>query len=351
MGNNPPRQPSTPAPTQTRQVGTAPMRRPLETETKSRNPAANRIYVLTAYTALRPRVRTTLTPSTFDAEPSNSSDNLKTGPNVDSDPENWPNTLTAEQEERCYDPNDTRFTFVDGEDEMDFELNEYKSLRAKMSCGHTVTPTSLINWCRKQLDQGKVQFVCGQPNCDAVWSFEDVCKMALLTPAETKYIDRRMFNRVAKEYFGAKKCPGCESLVVRKDQNNLRVCCTVCTRNKRRVYEFCWQCLKKWTHPSEHADYCANPECVNQPLEILRKCPEINFKNVRMVTGCPSVRACPTCGFLIEHSGKKCNHIKCPRCKEEFCFVCLSTVCYSYFRACNDGVAPRQTSIPVWKRK
>nr|XP_020483710.1 potential E3 ubiquitin-protein ligase ariadne-2-like [Labrus bergylta] len=344
MGNNPPRQRRSTEPTQPRPFGTAPMRRPLETETESSNPAALRVYAQTANAALRPRVRTTLTPSTFDAEPSNSSDNLETGPN-------WPSTLTAEQEERCYDPNDTRFTFVDGEDQMDFELNDYKSLRAKMSCGHTVTPTSLIDWCRRQLDQGKMEFVCGQPKCDAVWSFEEVCKMALLTPAETENIDKRLFN-LAKDNLGAKKCPGCKSLVVREDQNDLRVCCTVCTR-KKEGYEFCWQCLKKWTGPSEHADYCANRGCVNQPLEILRKCPEINFKDVKMVTGCPSVRACPTCGFLIEHNGNKCNHIKCPRCKEEFCFVCLklSADCDSYFRACNDGVAPRQTSIPVWKRK
>nr|XP_020514434.1 uncharacterized protein LOC110003085 [Labrus bergylta] len=349
MGNNPPRQRRSTEPTQTRQVGTAPRRRSLETETKSRNPAASRRCLSHANAALRPRVRTKLTPSTFDAEPSNSSDNLETGPNVDLQPENC--TLTAEQEERCYDPNDTRFTFVDGEDQMDFELNDYKSLRAKMSCGHTVTPTSLINWCRRQLDQGKMEFVCGL--CDAVWSFEEVCKMALLTPAETTYIDKRMFNRVAKEYFGAKKCPGCESLVVREDQNDLRVCCTVCTRNKARAYEFCWQCLKKWTHPSEHADHCANPECVNQPLEILRKCPEITLKDVKMVTSCPSVRACPTCGFLIEHSTIHCKSIVCTRCKKKFCFVCLklSAVCYSYYSACTDGVAPRQTSIPVWKRK
>uniref|UniRef100_A0A3Q3FUK2 RING-type domain-containing protein n=1 Tax=Labrus bergylta TaxID=56723 RepID=A0A3Q3FUK2_9LABR len=301
------------------------MRRSLETETKSRNPAANRRCVSHA---LRPRVRTKLTPSTFDAEPSNSSDNLETGPNVALQPENC--TSTAEQEERCYDPNDTRFTFVDGEDEMDFELNDYKSLRAKMSCGHTVTPTSLINWCRSK-----------------------VCKMALLTPAETTYIERRMFNRVAKEYFGAKKCPGCESLVVREDQNHLRVCCTVCTRNKARAYEFCWQCLKKWTHPSEHADHCANPECVNQPLEILRKCPEITLKDVKMVISCPSVRACPTCGLLIEHSTIQCKSIVCTRCEKKFCFVCLklSADCDSYYSACSDGVAPRQTSIPVWKRK
>ncbi|KAM6960332.1 uncharacterized protein LKV04_021890 [Tautogolabrus adspersus] len=235
---------------------------------------------------------------------------------------------------------------------MDFELEDYKSLRAKMSCGHTVTPTSLINWCHRQLDQGEVEFVCGQPGCNVVWSCEEVYKMALLTPEETKDIENTLFNR-AKDCFGAKKCPGCKSLVLREDQSNLRVFCPVCTRNKRKIYEFCWQCLKEWTLPSPHADHCADPDCVSQPKEILRKCPEITFNDVRMVTGCPSVRACPTCGLLIEHNTIKCKNIICSRCKVEFCFVCLklSAVCGSYFDPCISGVAPRQTSIPVWKRK
>uniref|UniRef100_UPI0037E7405E E3 ubiquitin-protein ligase ARIH2-like n=1 Tax=Semicossyphus pulcher TaxID=241346 RepID=UPI0037E7405E len=230
------------------------------------------------------------------------------------------------------------------------ELNDYKSLRAKMSCGHTVTPMSLTNWCRKSLDKGETKFVCG--HCDVEWPYNEVYKMALLTPEEIKYFEKTLFKTAATDFWNAKKCPGCKSCVVRNDLNNARVCCTVCSTNKRRIYEFCWRCLKEWTRPSPYSDRCADPDCVT-PEETLRTCPEITFKDVKNVTGCPSVRACPTCGLLIEHNKKNCKYITCLRCKEKFCFVCLklNKVCDKYYGPCISGVAPRQTTIPVWKRK
>jgi hypothetical protein len=63
----------------------------------------------------------------------------------------------------------------------------------------------------------------------------------------------------------------------------------------------------------------------------------------------PSIRACPSCGSLIEHGGQ-CKHMACKACSKEFCFVCLrirdgrSWSCGSYDTACS--VAPRQTTIP-----
>ncbi|XP_051285274.1 uncharacterized protein LOC127379560 [Dicentrarchus labrax] len=265
--------------------------------------------------------------------------------------------MTTERE-KCYDPQDKTLTFINGEDDLDFLCIGYKSLRAKMSCGHAVTPMSLTDWCRRLLDKGECRFVCGQTGCDVEWPFEEVCKMALLTPKEVKYFEKQLFSRAARDYLDAKFCPGCRSYVVRTDQNNLRVCCTVCTAAKNEAFSFCWQCLKEWKHPSPYSDRCANAGCVNKSQEILRTCPDITFKDVRGVTGCPSVRACPTCGLLLEHNKTKCKNITCPRCKVEFCFVCLKTTkeclrlnSYSYFTRCFSGVAPRQTSIPVWKRK
>ncbi len=119
---------------------------------------------------------------------------------------------------------------------------------------------------------------------------------------------------------------------------------------------FCWQCLKEWKGPVPRSDCCENEGCMN-PLVILRKCEDIKFVSVRGVTGCPSIRACPTCGLLVEHNKTKCKNTVCSDCKVEFCFVCLKLTkeCqkinpYSYFTVCSTGVAPRQTSIPVQQR-
>ena len=77
----------------------------------------------------------------------------------------------------------------------------------------------------------------------------------------------------------------------------------------------------------------------------------------------PSLRACPYCGALVEHSAA-CKHMKCPACGKEFCFICLSKrddkagggvswflfygqtgwQCGRYNAPC--APAPRQTKIP-----
>ncbi|XP_051285275.1 uncharacterized protein LOC127379561 isoform X2 [Dicentrarchus labrax] len=256
--------------------------------------------------------------------------------------------MTTERE-KCYDPQDKTLTFINGEDDLDFLCIGYKSLRAKMSCGHAVTPMSLTDWCRRLLDKGECRFVCGQPRCDVEWPFEEVCKMALLSPEEKKHFEQKMFSNA----HDLKLCPGCKSSVVRTDPSDLSIECSVCTANKQRSYRFCWQCLKEWKGPAPRSDRCENDGCINQQLETLRNSPVIVFKKVKEVTGCPSIRACPTCGLLLEHNRKYCKTIICRRCKVKFCFVCLKLtgVCRNPYGLCSTGVAPRQTSIPVWQRK
>uniref|UniRef100_A0A3B4TQL8 RING-type domain-containing protein n=1 Tax=Seriola dumerili TaxID=41447 RepID=A0A3B4TQL8_SERDU len=201
----------------------------------------------------------------------------------------------------------------------------FKSRRALMSCGHAVTPTSLTNWCRRLLDQ--VVLNADKKNCEIIMKETSLCFR--LSPPSTS------------------QCPGC-STSVRKETSNLSVRCAVCTANRGRVYEFCWQCLREWKGPAPRSDRCENDGCCNESLKALKNCPDITFESVTGVTGCPSIRACPTCGSLVEHSRKHCRNIVCPRCGSQFCFVCLKPTGGCYSAQC--PVAPRQTSIPVWKK-
>ncbi|XP_030287831.1 E3 ubiquitin-protein ligase RNF144A-like [Sparus aurata] len=233
---------------------------------------------------------------------------------------------------------------------MDFLGNDYKSLRAKMSCGHTVTPTSLTDWCGWLLDEG-CEFVCGK--CSVVWPFDEVCKMALLTPDEVEEFEQKIIHNAARNFLDIKQCPGCKSHVVRDDLSNLNVECPECTASKRRTYRFCWQCLREWKGPGPRSDRCDNDDCPD-PLDTLKNCPNIVFKDVKGVNGCPCIRACPTCGILVEHNEKQCKSMVCHRCKVKFCFVCLTKnkdcLLYNAYNPCPTGVAPRQRSIPVWER-
>ncbi|XP_037333660.2 potential E3 ubiquitin-protein ligase ariadne-2-like [Pungitius pungitius] len=254
--------------------------------------------------------------------------------------------------EKRYDPNDVTLNVVNAEDAMDFLCADYASPRATMSCGHAVTPMSLTAWCRRQLDEGGYNFVCGQTYCGVEWPFEEVQKMALLTPEEIEEFDQKMFQNAAI-FLDIKCCPGCSSRVARTDPFDQNVVCKVCTSKRGRTFAFCWRCLGEWRGATRSGD-CGNEDC-QDPLEILQSCPDITFENVHGVTGCPSTRACPTCGFLVGHNRTKCKNIVCFRCKVTFCFVCLklpSECAYqdeSYYARCSSGVAPRQTVIPVWK--
>uniref|UniRef100_A0A669F8J5 RBR-type E3 ubiquitin transferase n=1 Tax=Oreochromis niloticus TaxID=8128 RepID=A0A669F8J5_ORENI len=193
----------------------------------------------------------------------------------------------------------------------------FKSLRAKMSCGHAVTPTSLTNWCRRLLEQvGLIDILLCIKYCPTSVSMQ---------------------------------CPGCGSTVVRENGSDLNVLCKVCTAVKGRPFEFCWQCLREWKGARPRKDRCGNRGCCNPSLETLKKCPDITLYEDEYecqygVHVCPSVRACPTCGLLLEHSKKDCPSVDCPRCSVTFCFVCLkhSGECFTSCIA-----APRQTSIPV----
>ncbi|XP_007551456.1 protein ariadne-2-like [Poecilia formosa] len=245
-----------------------------------------------------------------------------------------------------YNLSDSTIRFTAEEDQFDFLCEGFDSPRARMSCGHVVTPMSLTKWCEQLLKQGKSRFVCGQSGCDAEWSYREVCKMALLTPEERKNFETTMALNAAARDPNTKFCPGCMTPVTRGSSSDLYVCCQVCSAKTGRSFGFCWQCLREWKGQQPRSDRCENDDCHNSALKTLRECPEVQIELTGGVKGCPSVRACPTCGSLIQHTGIGCKNMKCPQCKMSFCFGCLKTG--SCCGLCPGGIAPRQTSIPVW---
>lgn len=266
-----------------------------------------------------------------------------------------------QQEVKKYDPRDATLRFVNRGDDLD-PLGDNSSLRAEMSCGHAVTPESLTGWCRSQLDEGQYTFRCPAlkegtyQKCNRVWTYQEVRRVAALTPEEMQDFEEKMARLAGAEYCDFKRCPKCDTLVERKDLSNLCVCCTVCSASEQNTYHFCWQCLKPWMSSGWRSDRCNNKGCVNQDLEILRNCTTIEFLQVEGVTGCPSIRACPTCGQRVEHDKTGCKNIRCKRCQVEFCFVCLKlkrecSKTSTPYRPCSVAVAPRQRSIPIWHRR
>lgn len=266
------------------------------------------------------------------------------------------------EDEKSYDPSDTTLIFVQEPDVLEPpEFDDPDTLKAKMSCGHAVKPQSLTGWCRSLMDQGQYEFFCPAPvngtneKCNKEWPYTEIRKLALLTDEEQADFEETLPRLAAARYCEYKSCPGCQSFVERGDLTNLCVRCAVCAAKKGAMFEFCWQCLGIWKGRAPRSDRCENEGCANPDVEKLAACKTITLTQVKTPSGeavqCPSLRSCPTCGLLIEHNTRACKMIICPRCKKEFCFLCLKLKAdclktSGHFVLCT--VAAKQTSIPSW---
>ncbi|KAJ1090223.1 hypothetical protein NDU88_003358 [Pleurodeles waltl] len=250
--------------------------------------------------------------------------------------------------------------FVEGTDDIagDDEID----LRLLLPCGHTAAPNSLFQWCCTCLEQGKNNFYCPALNeegesCRKELTVALIRSAAMCTVEGLKRLpdfEEKLATMASKQSCQYKECPVCRSLVERRDKSNLRVFCTICRAKKGTNYEFCWQCLRPWKGDSSSSVGCGRKSCKDHNLVVLQKCKVIDLPESG-IKGCPSIRACPTCGLLIEHKSM-CKYVVCCNCGVEFCFACLNTaeVCETtaaytaYDMICPMPVAPKQTKIPVW---
>ncbi len=238
----------------------------------------------------------------------------------------------------------------------DISCDDEHLLRAKLSCGHVVDPSSLTSWCKSLLNDGHYEFHCpaivngSLEICNKKWPYSEVRKLALLNKTEKNYFEIKLSENSAGRTCEYKKCPKCQTFVERLNTNYLKTDCSACLVLTKQKFEFCWQCEQKWdvSTTNQKRDTCGRVNCINKNLQILAECKLIQLKNIAQI---PSIRACITCGFLIEHDGTRCKNVICKRCKVEFCFSCLNLTkeCKNQYFACE--TVPIQLHIPIWNKK
>ena len=121
---------------------------------------------------------------------------------------------------------------------------------------------------------------------------------------EKKLNENTLMNLVAD----FKTCNHCGSYIERLNCDEIRVICLVCLKKLGIVNEFCWNCEKKWMSPNSVYD-CGNACCTDKKIEALQNCKYIylsSYSNDRI----PSIRACVTCGMLVEHNSVGCKNSK-----------------------------------------
>ncbi|XP_069114726.1 uncharacterized protein [Argopecten irradians] len=146
------------------------------------------------------------------------------------------------------------------------------SKRAKMPCGHAITPRSLYDYCWSELENGRTEIKCPYvlnakaETCNSLWSFDAFTKFANMNKKEKKTIENKIFT------------------------NKMKI-------TNQKIPD------------------------VNTMISLLHNSP----KTVIYGISCPLRRACPRCYSIIEHTGG-CRSMRCgyPGCGFVFCFRCLS---------------------------
>ncbi|XP_078619905.1 uncharacterized protein LOC144886928 isoform X2 [Branchiostoma floridae x Branchiostoma japonicum] len=222
--------------------------------------------------------------------------------------------------------------------------------RAKMSCGHAITPETLTTYCESLLSAGKYVFKCPYISpttvyCGKEWSYLEVRRLAVLNADEKKQFETKISDNYLRKGMGIQECPKCHSMCERVNRKDKRVVCPLCSARGAMEFHFCWHCLHEWV--GSGIDKCGNDDCSGEDkrLKILRECKK---KTIVGVLGCPSIRACLQCGMLIEHD-RACKHMVCT-CGQKFCFICLKPAvddqyqCGTYNSPCK--ITEVQTAIP-----
>ncbi|KAL5014693.1 hypothetical protein ScPMuIL_008963 [Solemya velum] len=206
-----------------------------------------------------------------------------------------------------------------------------------MTCGHAILPESLHDYCVSELGKGKTEFRCPYRKCDLLWTLEEIRLKACLSDRENSSIEEKLSENALSKNQNVRQCPVCMSWSKRENEENTRVRCRYCKVRGEEKTDFCWNCLKTWV--AEGNGFCGNPGCSSEDeaLVILRNCGEKTINGV----SCPSKRACPNCGTLMQHAFG-CSIMKCCQCKTEFCFICLQHAVYGH-KPCN--LAPIQNRL------
>ena len=118
-------------------------------------------------------------------------------------------------------------------------------------------PESLTMYCRSLLDAGRSRFFCpyisqDQPPvyCGVEWDYIDVRRLAVLTDAEIGEFEKKISKNYLIKAMGIQECPKCNSMVERSNKKHIRVVCPLCSKDKKKSYDFCWHCLHEWSSDS-----------------------------------------------------------------------------------------------------
>ena len=198
------------------------------------------------------------------------------------------------------------------------------------------------DYCHNELKKGKYRFPCPDLQCQKTWGYFLVRHVAGFDDETRSTVEKELTENNIRQGLGCQQCPGCETWCSPMNPGRIRLKCDVCSRGGR-PFEFCWGCQREWKSKRGYR-CCGNEGCDGKDprIRILTVAEKMVINDI---PGCPSIRACPKCGLLINLTSG-CRHMTCGNCNAQFCFICLTrwTGVTHLTRKCT--VAPVQVQIP-----
>jgi len=204
------------------------------------------------------------------------------------------------------------------------------------------------SYCLSEVAKGRYRFACPNSRCKSIWEYFLVRHVACLDDATRSNIEKRITESYVSQGRGYQQCPGCNTWCVPVNVGDLRLRCPVCSHTHDKAYDFCWACQREWKNASSTLN-CGNLGCNGKDprIHILSVAEPMSIDNI---PGCPSIRACPKCGILIQLKGG-CRRMACTSCEAQFCFICLKKWPGYNHTPCEIAPVQKTLTDPLWEQR
>mmetsp|Transcript_47457 Transcript_47457/g.42550 ORF Transcript_47457/g.42550 Transcript_47457/m.42550 type:complete len:390 (+) Transcript_47457:32-1201(+) len=223
--------------------------------------------------------------------------------------------------------------------DLDILTYEQSHQCLQMRCRHGMTKDTLYQYVKSKYESGDKYIKCPHideythTKCDTKWYHPSIKNVLLyenmndnkshIPLQDILKLDVMCAQNVIKNECMMAHCKQCDTWIYRdKLSDNLCSSTMFDPRTKCPKCEnlFCWQCNEEWE--DEKSMVCTKNCTFNfraEVLQIIEACPT---KKIGRVEDVPSIRCCPQCLQLINHTDA-CKHVKCRNCQCDFCFVCM----------------------------
>lgn len=203
------------------------------------------------------------------------------------------------------------------------EIKKKKEIKNNtLPCGHLFCDDCYLNYLQDKIKNNKVgKITCMQHKCPH--TFDDDFIISHLANDEILINKYKKFKLRTKLYEDSniKFCPikDCESYAKREGNEKYVTCL--------EGHQFCFECSKPW-----HGD---------------KKCQEEIDKDFKKWKKNKLLKRCPKCQFWTEKN-LGCNHMTCPECKYEWCWLCKGKCDKGHFKIGGGCYGLQFTHIDCW---